>query len=173
MQQWDQRLVMVAPSVPGVSDRLRKIASSFGLWTWFTFPGKVPDMFTEHRGRTHKSKSRYSVYCCQCSCGIQYVGESNRNLKVRVAEHLHASSGSAFSSHLRANLDHSPSAQNTVILASEKSTLKCRILESLCIENKAAKRCNTGLSIEIPPIWKICTEAVGHWTANVLSRGAR
>ncbi len=59
---------MLMPFYPNLGDRLRKLASNFWLPVWFTYPGNVTDMFTQHRGRTHKSKSRNSVYCCYCKC---------------------------------------------------------------------------------------------------------
>ncbi len=93
----DQRPVMVTPYVPVLSDRLHKVASGFGFCTWFKYPGKVAEMFTAHRNRTHKSKIKNSVYCCYCKCGKQYVGESMRNLKVRLSEHQHPSSNSSLS----------------------------------------------------------------------------
>ncbi len=79
---------------------------------WFQYPGKVAQMFTCHRGRTHKSKSKNAIYCCYCSCGKQYVGESTRNLKVHLSEHLQPSSNSSFSMHLR-KTRHSPVFKNT------------------------------------------------------------
>ncbi len=86
--------------MPGISDQLKTIATSFGIKTWFTFPGKLLELSTEYRGRQHASKSQNVVYCCTCRCGHQYVGETGRNLKVRLSEHLHPSSNSAFSEHL-------------------------------------------------------------------------
>ncbi len=78
----DQRPVLLIPFYPNISDRLRKLASAYGFQVWFTYPGNVTEKFTQHRGRTHKSKSQNSVYCCYCTCGTQYVGESMRNLKI-------------------------------------------------------------------------------------------
>ncbi len=36
-----------------------------------------------------------------CSCGCKYIGESKRNLKVRLSEHLYQSSTTSFSVHLK------------------------------------------------------------------------
>ncbi len=75
------------PFIPGVSERLKKIASGYNVRTWYTFPGRISDWFTKYWGWQHPSKAQHTVYCAMCSCGIQYVGESERNLKVRLAEH--------------------------------------------------------------------------------------
>ncbi len=45
-QLWKR--VMVAPFVPGVSERLQSIAKKYGLSTWHAFPGKVSDLFMLH-----------------------------------------------------------------------------------------------------------------------------
>ncbi len=42
---------------------------------------------------------------------------------------------------------------------------KRKILESLCIQSKKARLCNTAVSVEIAPIWDMCTSNV----ANQLS----
>ncbi len=93
--QRDTGPVVVMPFVLILSDRLRKAASDAGFQMWFTYLGKVYDMFSQHRGKSHASKTRNSVYQRYCNCGIGYIRESTCNLKVRVAEHLHTSSSSA------------------------------------------------------------------------------
>ncbi len=152
---------MVIPYLPGIGDKLKKIASDFDVRVWYTYPGKTMDRFNLHRGQAHSSKSRYSVYNAQCICGLEYVGESARNLKVRLSEHIHKSSKSALSLHFRTDSkQHSEAMHNTVVLARERNNQKRKIIESLCIESKRPKLCNTGLSTEIPAIWKLCAECV-------------
>ncbi len=75
--------VFLSPFVAGVSEDLKKITTKYQLTSWYTYPGKPMDLFTKHRGRQHSSKSQNSIYC-----GTQYIGESNRNLKVHLNEHL-------------------------------------------------------------------------------------
>ncbi len=64
-----RRQIMVTLFIPGISDHLRKIASTYNLGTWFTYPGKISDKFTAYRRRLHLSKARHTVYC------TQYVAE--------------------------------------------------------------------------------------------------
>ncbi len=155
---------MVAPFVPGVSERLKTVAAKYGLSFWHTFPGKVQDLFTVHRGHSHPSKTKDCVYCTNCACGAQYVGETNRNLKVRLSEHRHNSSKSSLSLHIQDNKEdtqrHEIMFHNSFILARERNGLKRKITESLCIEHKAAHLVNTRTSIEIPAVWKRCAEAL-------------
>ncbi len=100
-QSAERQPILVVPFVPGMSEQLKRISENFGVSTWYTYPGRSMDRFTEHRGRIPFSKTRFSIYGCQCSCGVKYVGESYCNLKVRVSEHLQPSSGSAYSDHLQ------------------------------------------------------------------------
>ncbi len=155
-----RKQLLLIPFVPGISDKLKTIAGRFGVPTWYTYPGRGLDRFTQHRGRTPISKTQNTVYCCQCSCGIQYVGESGRNLKIRVAEHTNIRSNSTLSEHLNANLDHSLSAHNTIVLAREKNLHKRKLIETICIDHKAPKLCNAGLSIAFPAAWKLCTDGI-------------
>ncbi|MCP4605663.1 MAG: hypothetical protein GY847_34945, partial [Proteobacteria bacterium] len=46
----DVRPVVVLPFVPVLGERLKKAASDAGFRTWFSYPGKVYEMFSEHRG---------------------------------------------------------------------------------------------------------------------------
>ncbi len=161
----ENRPHMIIPFVPGTSDRLRKLAAQFGLGTWFAYPGKLTDMFTRFRGRVHSSKAQDTIYCVSCSCGIQYVGESGRNLKVRIAEHMRNSSKSALSYHL-SNYQHKPILKHTQVLATEKNLHKRKIIESLCISNKKSRLCNTGVSVELPLIWQLCAPMVSRQLAK-------
>ncbi len=194
--QIEKQPVLLSPFIPGISEELKKIAGKYEVKCWYTFPGSSLDAFTQHRGRQHLSKASNCVYSTICSCGCRYVGESNRNLKVRMKEHTHPphhSSTTAFTAHLRPNtrhqqtqrqtrqltkllnsqpdlqhsqtLDsatvHRPVWKDTLVLASERNSLKRIIIESICIQTKSAKLCNSGVSVEIPDVWDGCREAIG------------
>ncbi len=157
---------MIIPYVPGIGQKLKRIANQYNIETWYTFLGKLSQQFTQHRGKQHHSKIQNCVYQAHCSCGVQYVGEWSRNLKTRLAEHRQKHSKSALSMHLRQNDDHSATMHDTLILARERNSLKRKVLESLCIEHKKARLCNTGVSIEMPVIWNICVEGLGQQLAH-------
>ncbi len=138
LQSWIP--TMIIPYLPGTGDKLKKLAAEYGIRTRFAYPGRLNDIFTAFRGRTHSSKTRDSVYCLNCSCGIQYVGESRRNLKVGLAEHVRNSSKSTFTSHLLNNpTEHIPVFKDTMVIAREMNTFKRKMLESLSIRYKKNK----------------------------------
>ncbi len=91
---------------------------------------------------------------------MQYVGESGRNLKVRISEHLRNSSTSSLTAHLLNNDTHKPNMKFTQILARESNISKRKIIESLCIGNKKSRLCNSGYSVELPVIWQLCSSVV-------------
>ncbi len=68
--------------------------------------------------------------------------------------------------HFQQNADHIDPKQpdktmyNTVILARERNCLKRKILESLCIDHKRAHLCNTGVSVEMPAVWNLCSDGL-------------
>ncbi len=122
-----------------------------------------------HRGRTHPSKTRHCVYCSKCECGAQYVGETSRNLKVRLKEHMQLNklnSLSALTQHLK-DTGHEAQMKDTVVLACEQNSLKRKVLESLVIEHKAARLTNTGTSIDIPAVWNTCARGLALDIADI------
>ncbi len=149
--------ILVIPYTPGIGHKLQKIARNYNFDTWLTFPGNKSDLFMRHHGKHHRSKLQNSVYCVQCTCGLQYVGELARNLKVRLNEHFHDTSCSSLSNHMK-DQNHKPTMHDTTIIAHEKNCLKRKVLESLCIKHKHARLCNTGVSMDIPAIWQLCAE---------------
>ncbi len=110
-------------------------------------------------------KARFFVYCALCACGVQYVGETERNLKLRLSEHLRNSSTSSFSGHILQDNVHRVVLNSTQILAREKHPQKHKIIETLCIKNKKSKLCNNSVSVELPKIWKTCAREVAKQVA--------
>ncbi len=92
--------VLIVPFVQGTSQKLQRVARQHGVQLWHTYPGRLFDQFTHYSDKIHPSKCRNMVYCATCSCEAQYVGETTRNLRIRLAEHLGKSSNSALSDHL-------------------------------------------------------------------------
>ncbi len=153
-----RKQVLVLPYMPGIGHKLQKIAKQYQFETWFTFPHKLNHLFTQHRGTLlHPSKIQHAVYCVQCTCGVQYVGETERNLKVRLNEHFNNTSCSSLSCRLQ-QTGHKPTMHDTIILVKERNCLKRKVLESFCIEYKQAHLCNTGVSMDLPAVWNICAE---------------
>ncbi len=103
-----------------------------------------------------------TVYCAKCRCGIEYIGESHRNLKVKLAEHEKRNSDSAFTDHLFIDKKvHKIVPRQTLVLAQEKQSLKRKIVETLCIRTYEGNLCNTGPSVDLELAWDTCLDRVG------------
>ena len=87
------------------------------------------------------AKTKNSVRCllqnskvvCKgdCSCGVDYIGETVRNLAVRITEHSNPLHNSEPAKHLRENPSHSFTWR---VLSSAQTFHKRRIVEGLMIQ---------------------------------------
>ncbi len=57
-----RKQVMVLPYIPGIAQKLKKIAAQFQIQTWYTFPGKLSQQFMQHRGKLHRSKIVFTAF---------------------------------------------------------------------------------------------------------------
>ena len=65
---------------------------------------QIKSLFNNKDKNTHRSKVDYKG---DCSCGVDYIGETVRNLAVRIAEHSNPAHTSEPAKHLRENPSHS------------------------------------------------------------------
>ena len=85
-------------------------------------------LFNNKDKNTHRSKV---VYKGDCSCDVDYIGESVRNLAVRIAEHSNPAHTCEPAKRLRENPSHSFTWR---VLSSAQTFHKRRIVEGLMIE---------------------------------------
>ena len=89
---------------------------------------QIKTLFNNKDKNTHRSKA---VYKGDCSCGVDYIGETVRNLAVRIAEHSNPAHTSEPAKHLRENPSH---AFTWRVLSSAQTFHKRRIVEGLMIQ---------------------------------------
>ena len=82
----------------------------------------------EKKKNTHRS---HMVNKDDCSCSVDYIGETRRNVEVRINEHSNPSNDSEPARHLHENPTHSFSWR---ILCTAQSFHKCRIIKGLIIQ---------------------------------------
>ena len=76
------------------------------------------------------------VYQLKCSCGQNYIGQTRRNIKLRLKEHQPNNHGkSDVANHLIENPNHNIDFSNPKILAKDNNWRKLRIKETLLIQN--------------------------------------
>ena len=89
---------------------------------------QIKSLFNNKDKNTHRSKV---VYKGDCSCGVDHIGETVRNLAVRIAEHSNLAHTSEPAKHLRENPSHSFTCR---VLSSAQTFHKRRIVEGLMIQ---------------------------------------
>ena len=93
---------------------------------------QIKSLFNLKDKRIHKNIHRsHAVYNGDCSCSDSYVGETFRNVQVRIDEHSNPCNDSEPARHLRKNPSHSFSWR---ILCTAHSFHKRRIIEDLMIQ---------------------------------------
>ncbi len=147
------RRLFISPYIPELSEQLRTVANRYEVTCWHSFSGKLSDAFIAYKDTVPLSKTRFTVYNTSCTCGVRYIGESDRNLKVCLAEHLTANSNSSLSAHLRVGYAHKLDANRTEIVAQESNIWHRKLTESLVILHGPDSVCNTGVSIEFSDMW--------------------
>ncbi len=150
---------LFCPYIPGVSERLKNLAARYGVRHWQSYGGKISDLVCTFKDKYHSSKSMFSVYSISCFCGTRYLGESGRNLKIRLHEHSLKSSKSSISLHMKEENEkekanrHKINPQSAILITQERNTRKRKFIESVCIKARRASLCNTGPSFAILDIW--------------------
>ncbi len=166
---------LFTPYCPGLSERLRNLSAKSGVRNWYAYSGKTKEKVSNFKDKLHQSKNQNTIYTIACKCGVRYIGESIRNLKIRVHEHKLKSSKSALSLHVREfedpnidaeDADHSVVKKSTLVLGEEKNTCKRKFVESVCIVAKAPRVCNLGPSVQVSEIWNTNLAAVAHALPN-------
>ena len=89
---------------------------------------QIKSLFNKKDKNTHRSKV---VYKGDCSCGVDFTGETVRNLAVRIAEHSNPAHTSEPAKHLQENPSHSFTWR---VLSSAQTFHKRRIVEGLMIQ---------------------------------------
>ena len=98
--------------------------------------------------RTRNIKSLFSVkdkvehvsnviYLGKCSCGEEYIGETDRNVEIRWKEHGNASHNSNPSRHLNKNITHE--FEWKVIKYAPRNNIKRKILEAFFVSRYKTK----------------------------------
>ncbi len=158
-QQDIPKRALIIPYISGISDQLRTVAKRYQIPVWYTYTGKIGDGFSaSYKEKVPEAKQRHAIYEAVCTCNQRYIGESFRNLKVRINEHQSVHSSSALSKHLQLGGWHKllPNLTRTVIR--EKQKYRRKILESLVILNYPDILCNMGPSTNISDMWFGCRD---------------
>ena len=133
----ERKKIFIKPPFCGKNERLSDtFIAKLNKFTNFNFIfvilwqtiREIKSLFNNKDKNTHRSKV---VYKGDCSCGVDYIGETVRNLAVRIAEHSNPAHTSEPAKHLRENPSHSFTWR---VLSSAQTFHKRRIVEGLMIQ---------------------------------------
>lgn len=75
------------PYMGPVSHTLERILSESAIKVYYTTPNKLHQQLYTHKDKTERNLLP-GIYRIPCECGLVYIGETGRNLSVRLKEHL-------------------------------------------------------------------------------------
>ena len=114
-----------------------KLLSRFNIRTMPLLNNKLSSIIKLGKDITDKFKRTGVVHKFNCkSCDARYIGETKRELEVRIKEHKKSiikNKDTVVASHIKNNSSHEFDWENVAILDCEKFFTKRRISEMLCI----------------------------------------
>jgi hypothetical protein len=99
----DPKAYATIPFVSGTSEKIARVLKKHDVVTRFNCTKKIADALPGPKDKIPKDLYE-GVYQVPCSCGKAYIGETCRSMKVRMKEHLRATSNKQF--HLSAISEH-------------------------------------------------------------------
>lgn len=146
---------IVIPYVRGVSEKIRRIAATYGLRTAFHSRNTIGKFICNTTPEVSKLDTKNVIYNLPCECGALYFGETCRPLGVRVGEHKNnVKQGRTNSSTLAEHVwteQHKILWEDVKIVARETRAVKRKIKEASFMA--ISDNCISQASKEIPSIW--------------------
>ncbi len=146
---------MSIPYVPGLSEKLRRLARKFKVRTAFRTQNTLRQSLVKTKPRNVTQESKNCVYSIKCSCDREYIGETKRPLSIRVKEHKENTrkgftEQSKIAQHCWSE-NHTMNWDQASIIHREPHFFKRKLIEASYI--KLADRPISQASVEIRPLW--------------------
>jgi len=76
------------PFYPQITNKIQKVLRKKNLKIVYKNPGKLSDLLGNPKDKVKDFKLKSGIYKMEClECGIPYIGQTKRNLKIRQSEH--------------------------------------------------------------------------------------
>ena len=75
------------PYIPNVSEKVRRIAREYNIRTAFKTNNTLRSHLTKTKPQCDPKETKNCIYCLDCQCGRQYIGETKRPFNFRLKEH--------------------------------------------------------------------------------------
>ena len=135
---------VVAPYVQGVSEKVRRVFSSYGVSTCFKPHQTLRQILVAPKDKTKTEDQTGVVYRIPCSgCNKVYVGETKRTVGERVKEHTAkiANNLSAIAEHYQ-KTSHEPDLDNIKVLCREDKLIPRKVREAIYIKKETSPTLN-------------------------------
>ena len=76
------------PYVPNISEKIRRITRQYNIRTAFKTNNTLRSHLTKTKPQCDPKEKKNCIYCLDCQCGRQYIGETKRPFNVRLKEHI-------------------------------------------------------------------------------------
>ncbi len=160
---------VIIPYVKGVSETLRRIFGRHNIQTHFKPTNTLRQLLVKPKDSLGKDKIVGPVYQINCeSCEASYIGETERSLKARFAEHRRPSTTtSEVSRHIHTDCpNHNISLEETRILCVENRWFERGVKEAIYIRMHEPTLNRDGGRYQLPPVWtntlKVQASRPGH-----------
>ncbi len=154
----ERKFPLIIPYVSGIGEQLQRFARRFGVETRFRCSGSVGSIFPSPKDAVSPYKKRGCVYTFNATCGHHYVGETKRNLNVRLKEH--ENKPAALNDHKRAHSDSRSCTEATIewpsarVLHQDSHYSRRLIAESLFIKSNLVDTINRDMtSLPLNDCW--------------------
>ena len=152
---------IVIPFMKGLSYALRRTFDKFGIRTYFKPQNTLRQIIGSPKDKLDPLDTCGPIYLIQCEgdgttkCHHSYVGETERSLRARVAEHLRPSSvNSEVSRHINKDYpSHQVHVKEVRILSREKHWFERGIKEAIQIRTHQPTLNRDGGRYQLPHIW--------------------
>ena len=156
-QQQIEYTNMTIPYIPGLSDKLKRIANKYNIRTTFKTDNTLRSILTKTKPHNEDQNSKNCVYSISCECGTRYIGETGRPLHVRVREHQnYLKTGEYKKSKLSQHSweeDHHIKWGEALKLTKEAKSFRRKIKEAALIM-LSGDTCLSNCSVQCSPMWK-------------------
>ena len=135
---------IVAPYVQGVSEKVKRVFSNYGIATCFKPHQTFLQLLVAPKDKTKVQEQSGIVYHIPCEgCNKVYVGETKRTLGERVKEHTAniVNNLSAVAEHHQ-KTGHKPDLDNIKVLCREDKLIPCKVREAIFIRKETSPTLN-------------------------------
>ena len=161
----------VAPYVQGVSEKVKRVFSNYGISTCFKPHQTLRQLLVAPRDKAKVQEQSGVVYRIPCEgCNKVYVGETKRTLGERLKEHTDniANNLSAVAEHHQ-KTGHKPDLENTKVLCREDKLIPRKVREAIFIRKETSPTLNRDGGRELSKIYDSLLETPRSRTPSTAS----